>query len=243
MQQYQYRHSGHALSVCNLNLTDGGTAEWLPTNIDGCILWFRSDLGITKDGDNLVSAWVDQSGSGHNASAAGSVRPTYTGNQLNGQPAIIFDGSDDCMNLVALDAMASYTIAIIPKYDNVDALYGLLQDAASWRDALYTNGQDITIDDGAGVVAITAPSALTNYTLLTAIRSTITGTVYQNGSLAGTDNDPLMVQTVAINKLGFAGAGGVFPGGIVELIIYNSALSDTNRLLVENYLNARYAIY
>jgi hypothetical protein len=47
-------------------------AQFKPTDIGGCVLWLRSDLGITathnppQNGD-AVSAWADQSGLSNNA--------------------------------------------------------------------------------------------------------------------------------------------------------------------------------
>ena len=69
---------------------------FLPTDVPGCVLWLRSDLGVTKDGSNLVSVWVDQSGDGNDATQVTSDnQPLWKDNHINGHPAIYFDGVDN----------------------------------------------------------------------------------------------------------------------------------------------------
>jgi hypothetical protein len=50
---------------------------FVPTQISGCVLWLRSDLGLTLSGQS-VSGWADQSGKGNNASQAGAAEPTLS---------------------------------------------------------------------------------------------------------------------------------------------------------------------
>lgn len=67
-----------------------------PTDIPNCIGWWRADLGVTKDGANRVSQWNDQSGQlNHVFQAVGAKQPIWTPNVINGQPSIVFDGVDD----------------------------------------------------------------------------------------------------------------------------------------------------
>jgi hypothetical protein len=75
------------------------TAEpWVPTNIGGCVLWLRSDLGVTKDGGNLVSSWADQSGLGNDVTQGNAAKqPLWIDAQLNGYPVITCDGTDNIL--------------------------------------------------------------------------------------------------------------------------------------------------
>jgi len=51
------------------------------------------------DGSNRVATWADQSGEGNNATqSTDAKKPIFTANQLNGQPSLVFDGTDDFMN-------------------------------------------------------------------------------------------------------------------------------------------------
>lgn len=60
----------------------GQLPPFLPTSISGCVLWLKSDLGITTAAGK-VSAWADQSGAGivpsYTQALAGS-QPVYTAN-------------------------------------------------------------------------------------------------------------------------------------------------------------------
>ena len=68
---------------------------FLPTDIDSCVVWLRSDSGITLSGGN-VSAWADKSGNGnHVAQGTSSKQPSYHLDDVNGHPSIQFDGSND----------------------------------------------------------------------------------------------------------------------------------------------------
>ena len=73
-----------------------GSTEWTPPEIDGCKLWLRSDLGVTKGADPFpVSIWADQSGDGNDATQSGAdaIKPIWVDNQINGiYPVIRFDG-------------------------------------------------------------------------------------------------------------------------------------------------------
>ncbi len=71
-------------------------AQFLPTNIAGCVLWLRSDLGITKDESNRVSNWADQSIAGNNfIQPSQSLKPILTSGQLDGYLSLYFDGVND----------------------------------------------------------------------------------------------------------------------------------------------------
>lgn len=56
--------------------------------------WFRSDLGVTKDGSDLVGTWADQSGNGRDLSEATN-KPLWVDSLVNGRAAIRFDGTND----------------------------------------------------------------------------------------------------------------------------------------------------
>lgn len=78
-----------------------------PGEISGLQAWYRADLGVTKDGSDLVSQWDDQGPGGYDLTSSGSSRPLWKASQVNGQDAIEFDGSDDEM----VNAAAGFDIA------------------------------------------------------------------------------------------------------------------------------------
>lgn len=89
---------------------------------------------------------------------------------------------------------------------------------------------------------LTATTALTSGTakVLTFTKSGTTGTIYQNGSSdgSGTVNNPVVPTantTLSKNNTSLA-----FVGKICEILVFNVALSGTDRAIVEAYLKAKY---
>lgn len=70
-----------------------GEVEFSPSNISNLDLWLDSadSSTITKDVSDLVSQWDDKSGTGKNATATTTQRPTDTGGGLD------FDGTNNYM--------------------------------------------------------------------------------------------------------------------------------------------------
>ena len=68
-----------------------------PDDISGCMLWLKADA-ITGHSDAAdLTAWADSSGEGHDVvvPSGASNRPHYKTNIMNGQPAILFTGSNE----------------------------------------------------------------------------------------------------------------------------------------------------
>ena len=82
-----------------ISLARGGggrpSAIWIPKDIPGLVAEFYSEF-VVKDGGNLVSQLTDQSGQGnHGTRTTDADKPLWVDAQLNGYPAIRFDGLDD----------------------------------------------------------------------------------------------------------------------------------------------------
>jgi Concanavalin A-like lectin/glucanases superfamily len=80
------------------------------------VLWLRADLGITIV--TGVSQWNDQSGSAnHVTQATGSKQPTVAAADINGKPALAFDGTDDVLSKASTTLITSsaYSIFMVNK--------------------------------------------------------------------------------------------------------------------------------
>jgi hypothetical protein len=86
---------------------------FLPTEIDGCILWLRSDLSVTLASGNVMS-WGDRSGKNHHATQGTAAdRPGYLASGWgNGLPTIDFDRANtEFMSLGTMsDSSSNYTL-------------------------------------------------------------------------------------------------------------------------------------
>jgi hypothetical protein len=90
--QFAARAAGLAIIM---SLAGGAVlAQSGPTTAD-LVLWLEADNGLATDG----SAWTDQSGSGHNATALAGEAPTYLSGALNGLPVASFNGSSQAMSI------------------------------------------------------------------------------------------------------------------------------------------------
>ena len=65
------------------------------TNLE---LWLNAGAGITKDNNNYVSNWNDQSTNAYKVQQSNlSQMPSYVAGAINGNPALNFDGIDDVL--------------------------------------------------------------------------------------------------------------------------------------------------
>ena len=202
-----------------------------PLSIPGCRLWFRADSLALNDGD-LISAWSDESGYGTNAVSAGVNRPTFKTNIVNGLPVVRCAGSHWLNHGALILANATYFVVWsrtgAANNDYVlgtsGTIYSYLQYSTSWY--VY---QSIFI-----AVAMAAGTFMLKC-------NRYNGVNYQR-------------YTNGVAEASQAGAGGVnlryigavvgaCNGDIAEVIIYQTALTDAERSIVDVYLRLKYALW
>lgn len=224
-----------------------------PAIISGCVLWLKSNAGITKDGSNRVSNWSNSCGSS-NATQAGSTRqPLFVDNALNSTPILRFDGVDDYMSTSVVPATGANPrtlVAVVTNTQNtaVNYLHILHYGTASVSDATY---------------GITSRTANTN-----SIGNHYWGSGFLSSQIAtsnplilimgyGSNRDELWVNGTAKGSLTKTLATGSNSGiligtrvnpaeygkfDIAEIIAYNKLLSSTERKNIEQYLSQKYNI-
>lgn len=65
--------------------------DWNDIDVSNLLIWARSDMGITKDANNIVSVWENQQGNNF----SGSTGPTWIERSvLNGYPVLSFNPAD-----------------------------------------------------------------------------------------------------------------------------------------------------
>ena len=75
---------------------------------------YDSRFGFSVADGTAISTWKDRTSNNNNASQATAAnQPTYETNEVNGQPAIKFDGSNDLMTFARFDATAAWTMAVV----------------------------------------------------------------------------------------------------------------------------------
>ena len=228
-----------------------------PPRLTGLSLWLRADLGITFSVDPAVSAWADQSGMGHHfAQGTLANQPTLlpTGGP-GGLPALSFVYAIgqwlDGPVLSTLFTATARTVYVVFRATSV---------LTAFADALaYLNHAVVQDSSGDfGVTLRSTPEVLANNfdgtndvaaSPLTVGAWTVHEHRLDSGTLYGRTHDSAEVSTVSgatagitgICRVGY-GFATVYDGRVAEVLMYNRALSATERLQVRGYLSTRYGI-
>ena len=218
------------------------------------VLWLDANRGLTVSGTS-VTAWADQSGNGFNATPPSvAARPARVASSINGYPSIDFDGTNDefwVNDNAALD-LTSWHFFAVPMIDlqkNYNALWVKGDDS-------FENYEWIGFSDASLHAPIKFTDASRTFPNTTTAQLTATANVfeysfssavgrdiYRNNNSIYTDNEN---KTPATNNFSLyignekATTGRFLDGDLAEVIIYNSPLNSAQRIIVNNYLAAKY---
>jgi len=209
-----------------------------PLSVAGCELWLdAADTdgdGVAESGGSLAS-WADKSGqANHAVQPTSAKRPQQVADQLNGNPAVRFDGSDDMMSF--------------PEISNIRTVFWVAEEDAGTSSTRFLLGHSSRYEFHRGMD--TAPCTIWNPTYAsTYIKG---GTTRLDGNVVnGTTTD---LPQGDYHRLSLVTTGNVFAnqltqdrnigrswdGGIAELIVYSTALSESDRLAVADYLQTKW---
>jgi hypothetical protein len=223
----------------------------------GLQIWLRADSGVKLNG-NGVAVWSDLSAAGNAAAQdkAGS-QPSFVANAQAGRPALRFDGTDDALLLPDgfSDFRAGLTAFVVarptpgrawarfidldvgPACDNI--VFGQKDAPDKLGFWVYNNSQTKGKVEAPG--AVTA-NEVQSFCALLAPSGRVT--LYRNGAaVAAGDTSTPKSTTRKPNAIGKSNSGGgdpLFKGDLFEILLYNRALSEVERVYVESYLNAKY---
>lgn len=219
--------------------------------LSGCVLWLRSDLGITIA--TGVSQWNDQSGKSNNASQSTSgQQPAYVTRDINGYPSISSNASAGTyLTFSSHPANGIITTSAAERIfvgENASDPPG----GASTGDcesAWGTSGQasNIPFTDGniyegfATTVrknAITHSANMANPYIFDSYSQANDWQLFLNGT---------NIFSTATNTFGVSSAAPVIVGNVAtmkccEYIVFNRVLTSNERTELTRYLGARYGI-
>jgi len=235
-----------------------------PTDIAGLQLWLDfsdastlfKDAGITPvsaDGDAICQA-NDKSGNGYHARQTdSSCRPLYKTGVQNSKSVARFDGENDFFALSNI-SVASGSKSLFVVYSNNDSLSGSAEGSHYFLDSqtgrLIFAGHCHTgfynkVGFFDGIYWHEIALAINGWQSLGfVLASGGNGTIYRNSGLLGAEGytDKAIGGTSYISRAVTAPISYI-TGDVAEMILYDSALSDTDRGKVETYLNNKWAIY
>ena len=241
---------------------------WSPLSIPGLRLWLRADVGLwqdsvggtpaASDGD-VVGAWEDFSGnSNHATQATTSLKPLLRKASLNGYDAVLLDGADDYLVLTSALSPTNVTVLAVTKptgtWDKTTtcaflfcrvastqprgligwgSLTGNLTDEVIWFLALTDPGPQVYGVGACGALSITTAKAY-SFRLSGTTETIRMNSVVQTltASIAGRLDSSTDKRFVNVDQI------GVLSGSIREILVYDSALSDSQLQTLENYLIA-----
>jgi len=210
-----------------------GFAQGSPEDISGLEMWLDAGIGTTLDGSNKVTDWEDLSGNGHSATqGAGTLRPLWVDDVLNGHPVVRMDGANDFMAFSEVNN-ARTIFWVIKEEATASANFRCLLGHSEVFDFLRGPENNIWHPDFTST-AIQEGITRSNY-------SEIDGTVtimpdgFALVSVQATGNT--RANQLTVDRALFA---RVWHGDIAEIIIYNEPLSQQDFDWVENFLADKY---
>ena len=202
---------------------------------------------MTFSSGSNISQWRDKSGLGNHATATGS--PVLTGNSINAYPAIVTSSGQ------YFTGPTSVTGTVVTVFAVAKTTRTLPNSGIDQRLVSLANGANVDYGRADGVIALFnqgSSSSITTYRVASVAGSTITtnaafqvvckydgtnGFIWEDGTSGGSSASS---GTFGVTKYGIGNQANptteYWIGSIGEVLIYNVALTDTQRQLVEGYL-------
>jgi hypothetical protein len=220
------------------------------------ITWLRADLGIaTANAVNKVSGWADQSGKNfHGTQTILGVQPDFVSgvsSGYNNRPIVRVDGTQ-YLKLGVTHAASNYTFffAIDPANTQPSSTLSYLFDNDTQRmiPAFHGNQTRPGFFDAANVwreTTATVTTLVTSQLLSYTFNNSGGGSIVRNGT-----NLPMVNNTYTQQSLGLSSGGAGLPrwvgpnfaGDYAEMAIFDTALTSSQRTIVENYMSGRYGL-
>ena len=222
-----------------------------PTDIAGLVIWFdASDSGTITQSGGLVSQWDDKSGNGYHATEVTN-KPTTGADTLNSLNVLTFDG--DRLASAAPSTQTTQTIFVVGQITfsagSTQAFVGANPSqglAFRWNNSKTDLSNPYVEDIGTSTGAL----SLSTYYLWTATYNSSTG-AYDFRTDGASDGSGTNTTTFGSSKTTYIGATGdngsgfiqAIVGNIAEVVKYDTVLSAGNITAVEDYLNAKWAVF
>jgi hypothetical protein len=223
------------------------------------MFWYAAG-NISQSNGTKVLSWSDASGNGNTASAIGNTTaPTFRTNQINGLPALEFDGANDYMTSPSESGMSNNPNAT---YIIVMASDVVAQSSYAWENSFGTSSSSYQAHlhgsflanggslrsfarNASGGLVVAAHSNSTSYSINSTTLNATTLSAYTN-SILSTSISASFATPVAHRRLVLGIRSYLYDlpydGKIAEMIVFNSTLGTAERVIIENHLSSKYAI-
>lgn len=187
-----------------------------------------------------VPSWQDKSGNGRTATSSGGNPAVYKTNILNGLPVVRFVTLTNLTSTAAWTALTQPNTIFLVASMSAASNYYFDGVASGNRHAFFDNGSNLH-DQYAGSEITAAQSLPTSANCWTLVYNGASSSVRKNAAAFSSGNAGANTLTGLTIGNRFAGAAGTpLNGDIAEVLLYNAALSSTDRDKVEAYLKAKW---
>ncbi|WMI64445.1 T9SS type A sorting domain-containing protein [Aestuariibaculum sp. YM273] len=221
------------------------------------IMWYRPDYGVTTTG-TLVDQWGNSAGiNDFDLSESNTQRPTLLSGTLNGINEIQFNGSNRLRTGLTLsssnfitDEASTFVVAKAENTSQQSSVYTTdpLENSTRfsahipWNGTVYYDiGTCCTTDSR---IEASGLSGLTNYSIWSYDAHPSSGKqLYRNESLIGDEKNSSTYTSYTSHRFNLGGnttgtAG--FSGNMTEIIVFKTKVNETQRIIIDNYLSAKY---
>lgn len=243
-----------AFSASAVDYADNADSGFSPKQINGLVLWLKADAGTFQDSAKTtpatadldpVGAWADQSASGNDIiQATAGNRAVLNTNVQNGMKGILFSGaSHNLQKTFGVPYAQPNTVVVTFKstlINNTGPVFDALTSQNEQLDSTNWGVSPMRAYSGT-VLSTVTNSDVTNFHIASVVFNGGSGVVRYNKAQEATG------AIGALNLDGFTlGSRGDsttwFVGYILEIAVYNAALTTAQMVLVENYMATRYAL-
>lgn len=244
-----------AQSLSPLSTRSAVAAAFSPSDIAGLKWWLKADAGVLDASGNpcfdggLANSWVDQSASGVNPVAPSSgARPTFVASAVNGKPGILCPGDQD------YGFTTTAVAPLVPSAATMIAAFSMI--GTTNNHTIVNTGPSDSYwryhGDGNGYCGVLRGSRIETYPPSVALAAQIWSirssssdyVIFRNGTADATKSASYSAgDRYSIGYNAYEAGSKSLHGYVLEICLYNTALSDTDRAKVESYLNAKYATY
>ena len=222
--------------------------------------WFKADAITGLGNGAAVASWSDSSGNGFIATQSNPTQqPAYVINAMNGLPVVRFNSAGNNTLGFNRPIQDDFTMLCVFRstqglnsgnlyYQGAGLVNGEVSGVANdFGTCLFANGQ-ICAGTGNPDLAINSPAGFNdgNPHLMTFKRFKLSGEIdlYVDSNFTGTTNGSTnsLTAPARLNLAAQQTGGNYLNGDIAEVKIFNTALSDANRVIEENSLKCKYGM-